>query len=56
MKHFLLFYEVGADYIEKRAQFREPHLQKAWESIARNEMILGGAGPSYDSCPKSLRP
>ena len=43
MKHFLLFYEVAADYVEKRAQFREIHLKKAWESIARNEMILGGA-------------
>jgi uncharacterized protein YciI len=43
MKHFLLFYEVGTDYVEKRAQFREAHLRKAWESCARNEMILGGA-------------
>lgn len=43
MKHFLLFYEVGADYVEKRAQFRDAHLQKAWESIGRDEMILGGA-------------
>jgi uncharacterized protein YciI len=43
MKHFLLFYEVGADYAEKRAQYREAHLIKAWESNARNEMILGGA-------------
>lgn len=43
MKHFLLFYEVGADYVEKRAQFREAHLKKAWESNARHEMILGGA-------------
>jgi uncharacterized protein YciI len=43
MKHFLLFYEVSADYVEKRAQFRDAHLKKAWESNARNEMILGGA-------------
>jgi len=43
MKHFLLFYEVSADYVEKRAEFREAHLRKAWESNARNEMILGGA-------------
>jgi uncharacterized protein len=43
MKHFLLFYEVGTDYVEKRAQFRDAHLKKAWESIGRNEMILGGA-------------
>lgn len=43
MKHFLLFYEVGADYVEKRAQFRDAHLRKAWESCTRNEMVLGGA-------------
>jgi uncharacterized protein YciI len=43
VKHFLLFYEVGNDYVEKRAQFRDAHLRKAWESVARNEMVLGGA-------------
>lgn len=43
MKHFLLFYEVSPDYLEKRGQFRASHLQKAWESCARNEMVLGGA-------------
>jgi len=43
VKHFLLFYEVGDDYVEKRAQFRDAHLQKAWESHARGELILGGA-------------
>ena len=43
MKHFLLFYDVGDDYVEKRAQFRDAHLRKAWESHARNELILGGA-------------
>jgi uncharacterized protein YciI len=43
MKHFLLFYQVGADYESKRAQFRDAHLRKAWESSARNEMVLGGA-------------
>jgi uncharacterized protein YciI len=43
MKHFLLFYEVGADYIERRAQFRDAHLRKAWESHERGELVLGGA-------------
>ncbi|MBL8268652.1 YciI-like protein [Steroidobacter sp.] len=43
MKHFLMFYETSADYVEKRVQFRDAHLQKAWASVARNEMILGGA-------------
>lgn len=43
MKHFLLLYEVGDDYVERRAQFRDAHLRKAWESHARNELVLGGA-------------
>lgn len=43
MKHFLLFYEVGADYAKRRVRFRDAHLRKAWDSIARNEMVLGGA-------------
>lgn len=43
MKHFLLFYDTSPDYLSRRAQFREAHLRKAWESCARNELILGGA-------------
>ena len=43
MKHFLLFYDVSKDYLEKRGAFREEHLQKAWASHARNELQLGGA-------------
>jgi uncharacterized protein len=41
--HFLLFYEVTADYVERRAQYRNDHLLLAWESAARGELILGGA-------------
>ena len=43
MKHFLLFYDVVDDYVEKRGEFRDAHLRKAWESHARNELVLGGA-------------
>jgi uncharacterized protein len=43
MKHFLLFYDVGDDYVAKRATFRDAHLKKAWASHARNELVLGGA-------------
>ena len=43
MKHFLLFYEVGDDYADRRAQFRDAHLQKAWASHANGELVLGGA-------------
>src|SRR6516165_10031340 len=41
--HYLLFYEVGDDYISKRAQFRELHLKKAWEASERNKLVLAGA-------------
>jgi uncharacterized protein len=43
LKHYLLFYEVGADYVEKRAAFRSVHLQKAWQAHERGELVLGGA-------------
>lgn len=43
MGHFLLFYEVVPDYVARRAEFRDAHLQLAWESQARGELVLGGA-------------
>jgi uncharacterized protein YciI len=43
MKHFLMFYELADDYLERRAQFRDAHLKKAWDSHSRGELILGGA-------------
>lgn len=43
MKHFLLFYDVGGDYVEKRAAFRDAHLKKAWAAHERGDLILGGA-------------
>lgn len=41
--HYLLFYEFVPDYVERRAEFRAHHLQLAWESQARGELILAGA-------------
>jgi uncharacterized protein YciI len=43
LKHYLLFYDVGADYLEKRAAFRAVHLNKAWQAHERGELVLGGA-------------
>ena len=43
LKHYLLLYEVGSDYVEKRAAFRSIHLQKAWQAHERGELVLGGA-------------
>jgi uncharacterized protein YciI len=41
--HYLLFYEVGEDYVARRADFRDAHLDKAWEASERGELVLGGA-------------
>jgi hypothetical protein len=41
--HYLLFYELGPDYLEKRGDFRAVHLGMAWEASERGELVLGGA-------------
>lgn len=41
--YYLLFYELSADYLEKRPAFREEHLTKAWQASARGELVLAGA-------------
>ena len=41
--HYLLFYDVVADYATQRARFRSAHLEHAREAIARGELLLGGA-------------
>ena len=43
MKHFLLFYEVSDDYLERRPQFRSEHLKLAWEAQERGEIVIAGA-------------
>ena len=43
MKHFLLFYEVSSDYLERRPQFRAEHLKLAWEAQERGEIVVAGA-------------
>ena len=41
--HYLLFYEVADDYIARRAEFRNVHLNLGWEAVERGELVLGGA-------------
>ena len=41
--HYLLFYDVSADYLERRALFRAEHLALAWQAAERGELLLGGA-------------
>lgn len=46
MKHFLLIYEAGLDYVERRPQHRAQHLALAWAAYERGEIII--AGPLAD--------
>jgi uncharacterized protein YciI len=41
--HYLLFYDVAPDYLERRAMFRDEHLALAWQAHTRAELVLGGA-------------
>jgi uncharacterized protein len=41
--HYLLFYEAGADYAERRKPFRAAHLGHARQAVERGELVLAGA-------------
>lgn len=41
--YYLLCYDVVADYVERRARYRAEHLELAQVSVARGELLLGGA-------------
>lgn len=41
--HYLLFYDVVPDYVERRGQFRDAHLALARQAVLRGELVLGGA-------------
>jgi uncharacterized protein YciI len=41
--HYLLFYDVSDDYLERRGIYRAEHLSLAREAAERGELVLGGA-------------
>lgn len=41
--HYLLFYELAADYVQRRPPLRPAHLAYAREAVARGELVLAGA-------------
>jgi uncharacterized protein YciI len=43
MKHFLLVYDLANDYLSRRGEFREAHLNMAWAAHDKGELVLGGA-------------
>lgn len=43
MEYFALFYDVGADFLARRATHRAEHLSLARQAHARSELVLAGA-------------
>ncbi|MBU1314811.1 MAG: YciI family protein [Alphaproteobacteria bacterium] len=43
MRHFILFYELAADYAERRDLFRDTHLRHTWAASDRGELVLAGS-------------
>jgi uncharacterized protein YciI len=41
--HYLLIYDLAADYLERRGEHRGVHLALARAAVARGELVLGGA-------------
>lgn len=41
--HYMLIYDLSPDYLEKRGEFRDAHLQLAWQSKKDGHLVLGGA-------------
>ena len=41
--HYLLFYDLADDYLDRRPEFRGAHLTHAWAAQARGELVLAGA-------------
>lgn len=41
--HYLLFYDLAPDYLERRGPLRAAHLAQAMAAVERGELVLGGA-------------
>ena len=41
--HTILFYDVIDDYVERRAEFRQQHLELARQAQQRGELVMAGA-------------
>ncbi len=50
--HFLLFYDLAEDYLERRSQYRAAHLELAWRAKERGELVL--AGPLADPVDQAI--
>lgn len=41
--HYLLIYDLVADYLERRTAYRAEHLTLAWAAHDQGELVLAGA-------------
>ena len=41
--HYLLTYDLAPDYLARRGEFRDEHLQLAWDAQERGEIVIAGA-------------
>jgi len=41
--HYLMFYDLVPDYLERRGAHRDEHLALARQAVERGELVLGGA-------------
>ncbi len=41
--HYLLLYDLSPDYLARRTEWRDEHLDLAWQAQERGELVLGGA-------------
>src|ERR1051325_8574095 len=41
--HYVLFYDVVPDFLDRRKAVRGEHLAKAWAAAERGELVLAGA-------------
>lgn len=42
-RHYLLIYDLAADYLDRRGTYRVAHLELARAAVSRGELVLGGA-------------
>ena len=48
--HYLLIYELTTDYLERRAEYRNEHLDMARKAAASGDLVLGGALQNPADC------
>jgi len=41
--HYLMFYDLVPDYLERRGEYRDEHLALARQAVARGELVVAGA-------------